>query len=150
MPRTLAIGSQQGFTLLELMVVMAILVMVAALFPVALDRALPGRRVAATTERLISLVHEAQMASVLSGRPVSLTLRPHALTAILADKAPSVAFPASMTVRMLDAQGRDIPQLLLYPDSSSRGARLQIEDSGRRGALVVSAITGRIFSPGSP
>ena len=39
MRRTLATGSGRGFTLLELMIVMAILVMVATLFPFTLNRA---------------------------------------------------------------------------------------------------------------
>lgn len=146
---------QRGFTLLELLVVTAILVLVAALFPVALDHALPSRRVATTTERLISLVHDARMTSLLSGQPVALEVGPHNLRvfSVLADReavsargAHGVSFPDSMRVSMLDAQGRKIPELLLYPDGSSSGGRLEIEDGGRRGALVVGAITGRVVS----
>jgi len=59
-PRTSETGSPRGFTLLELLVVLAILVMAAALFPLALNRALPARRVTTTADHLIAAVRNAQ------------------------------------------------------------------------------------------
>ncbi len=165
MRRTLATGSKlasdalvstaRGFTLLELLVVIAILVMVTALFPVALDRALPSRRVATATQRLIALVHEAQMWSLASGDHVTLTLSANELSAALPEGSSSrtrdhsLILSQSTHVSLLDTDGRPVSRLLLYPDGSSAGARFVLEDNGRRAAVIVSAITGRsyILSP---
>lgn len=148
MRRTWVTGRESGFTLLELMVVMAILVLVATLLPMALDRALPGHRVATTAERLMSLVREAQGSSVVSGRPVTLTVQGHEL--VTQDGATSAAigrpfsFPTSTNVSLIDLEGRAATALVVYPDGSTQPVRFDIEDSGRRRAVIVSAVTGRV------
>jgi general secretion pathway protein H len=147
MPRTLAIGREAGFTLLELMVVMAILVLVGTLFPLALDRALPGRRVDTTAERVASMVREARGSSMLSGKPVRLTVQDHDLVA--QDAATSVtigrplSFSSSTTVSLLDPEGRKAGALVVYPDGSAQAVRFNVEDSGHQKAVLVSALTGR-------
>jgi type II secretion system protein H len=153
MRRTSGTGSGRGFTLLELMVVMAILVMMATLFPFALNRALPSRRVATTTERLVSMVREAQSTSLVSGRPVTLQLQGHGLTAVAqgpssttasSDKEHSLSFPQSTEVSMTDPDGRALTALVVYPDGSSQGGRFEVQDTGHRGTVLVSAVTGRV------
>jgi type II secretion system protein H len=154
MRRTLATGSGRGFTLLELMIVMAILVMVATLFPFALNRALPSRRITTAVERLVSMVREAQSASLVSGRPVTLQIEGHGLTAVAAqgsadeaafsDTGHSLSFPQSTQVSLADPDGRTLTALGIYPDGSSRGGRFDVQDTGHRGAVVVSAVTGRV------
>jgi type II secretion system protein H len=141
-------GREEGFTLLELMVVMTILVMVAALFPFALDHALPGRRVSTTAERLVSVVREAQGSSLLSGRPVAVRLLGHGL--VTQDAATTtmigrpLAFPRSTAVTLSDLEGRTVPALVVYPDGSAQAVRFELEDGGHRGAVLVSAMTGRV------
>jgi type II secretion system protein H len=148
MPRTSGTGRQHGFTLLELMVVMAILVLVAMLFPVALDRALPGRRASSTAEQLASMVREAQGSSLLSGRPVALTVQGHDLvTWDAVTSTPigrSLSFAPSTEVALVDLEGRAVPALVVYPDGSAQAVRFDVEDGGHRKAVLVSAVNGRV------
>jgi general secretion pathway protein H len=154
MPRTLATGREAGFTLLELMVVMAILVMVATLLPMAFDRALPGRRVDTTAERVVSMVREARGSSMLSGRPIRLQLQEHDLVA--RDAATSaaigkpVSFPSSTAVSLMDLDGRVVPALVVYPDGSAQAVRFNVEDSGHQQAVLISALTGRASLASGP
>jgi type II secretion system protein H len=147
MPRTSGTGKAQGFTLLELMVVMAILVMVATLFPFALDRAMPSRRVSTTAETIASMVHEAEAASALSGKAVALRLRAHALVAQDAATAATVgravAFPSTTDVRFTNTEGQAVSAVILYPDGSAQSAEFDIEDNGHRGTVRLSGLTGR-------
>jgi general secretion pathway protein H len=147
MPRTLATGRDAGFTLLELMVVMAILVMVATLLPMALDRALPGHRVATTAERVVSMVREARGSSMLSGKPIRLAVQEHDLVAQDATTSATIGrplnFPSSTTVSLTDLDGRAAAALVVYPDGSAQAVRFNVEDGGRRKAVLVSALTGR-------
>ena len=147
MPRTLATGKEAGFTLLELMVVMAILVLMATLLPMVLDRALPGRRVDTTAERVVSMVREARGSSMLSGKPVKLTLQEHDLVAqdvsTLATLGHPLTFSSSTTVSLLDLDGRPAPALVVYPDGSAQAVRFNVEDSGHQKGVLVSALTGR-------
>lgn len=147
MPRTLATGRQAGFTLLELMVVMAILVMVATLLPMALDRALPARRVATAAERVVSMVREVRGASMLSGRPVRLAMLDHVLLAQDAATAAAVgrpmSLPSSTTVSLTDLDGRAATALVVYPDGSAQAVRFDVADGGHQKTVLVSALTGR-------
>ena len=148
MPPISVTGSERGFTLLELMVVIAILVMIATVFPMALDRALPGHRVSTTAEQLVSLIREAQDSSLFYGRPVALTLQSHGLVtedaSTLAPLRRAVLFPTSTDVRLADLEGRPVPAFVVYPDGSAQAVRFEVEDSGHRGTVMVSAVTGRV------
>jgi len=130
-------------------VVIAILVMIAALFPVALDRTLPGRRVSAGCEQLVSTIHEAEGASIVSGRPITLALQDHQLTA--RDAATGVrlgralSFAVATHIQLIDQESRPLSRLMLYPDGSAQAGRIELEDGGHRGAVAISPLTGRVF-----
>jgi len=121
-----------GFTLIELLVVLAILVMVAAAFPVALNRALPGRRVNAAAEKLASSVRELETLSITSGQPVRRKVNELA-----------VSFPSSTRLTMTSRDGRTVDSFVVFPDGSTTGGYFEIVDGVHRRALVVSELTGR-------
>lgn len=154
MPLTSATGREVGFTLLELMVVMAILVLVATLLPMALDRALPGRRVDTVAERVVSMIREARSSSMLSGKPIKLALHEHNLLAQDAATATPIgrplSLPASTTVSLSDLDGHEALALLMYPDGSAQAVRINVEDSGHQQAVLVSALTGRASLASNP
>jgi general secretion pathway protein H len=140
-------GSGPGFTLIELLVVLAILVMAAALFPLALNRALPGRRVSATVDHLVAALHEAQAESVALGLPVTLSLGEGALTASASPARPvlpPVSFPTSVHVALEDGNGQPATTLTVFPDGSAQAGQYSIESGPRRSLIAVSALTGRI------
>jgi prepilin-type N-terminal cleavage/methylation domain-containing protein len=122
-----------GFTLLEVMVVIAILAMIAAAFPIALNRALPARRVSVALAHVRAEVRDCETTSRLTGKRISAGLE--RLTGRLGSTT-----HASMT----DAQGAVVSALVLYADGSTSGARIDIVDGSHRGSLWVSEITGRV------
>jgi general secretion pathway protein H len=148
MRRISATGSERGFTLLELMVVMAILVMIAAAFPLALDHAMPGRRVSTTAERLVARIHEAQDLSLMSGRPYRLTLQDHGLltqdTTTLATMGHALLFPPSTQVSLFNTERQAVPALLVYPDGSAQAGQFSVADGAYRSSVLVSSVTGRV------
>ena len=141
------IGSARGFTLIELLVVLAILVTAAALFPLALNRALPGRRVSATVDHLVAALHDAEAESAATGHPVTLRL----LDAGPEDHASHsgailrpIGFPPSVHVELKDGNGQATPFLTVFPDGSAQGGLYAIESGGHRSLVRVSSLTGRI------
>lgn len=153
MPRTSAIGRGMGFTLLELMVVLGILVLIAVFFPVALDRALPGHRLTAALDQITSTIREAQADSVISGKPVALRLQEHGLdmdNSKANGTVHALSLPPSIALSLLDAEGQPLKQFVVYPDGSAQGVRLELADSGHHGAVMVSTVTGRISSVRGP
>ena len=144
-PRTSETGSTRGFTLLELLVVLAILVMAAALFPLALNRALPARRVTTTADHLIAAVRNAQAASTASGRPVTLTINAEGLSGAGQARA-RCSFPASVRVTLTDAGGGAAPSALtVFPDGSAQAMRFDVQAGAHETVVTLSGLTGRLF-----
>ncbi|MGA7538941.1 MAG: prepilin-type N-terminal cleavage/methylation domain-containing protein [Steroidobacteraceae bacterium] len=129
--RRVPVRLASGFTLLELLVVLAIMLMMAAAFPLAFDRALPGRRVTIATEHLVAAIREAQTRSISQGKPIRVRL------ASLTD-----SLSASTHLTFRDSNGRVLSALTLYPDGSATGGQLRVVDGSHRSTVVVSAITG--------
>ena len=127
------VNDEAGFTLLELLVVLAILVMAATAFPLALDRALPGRRVRAATGYLKAAIRNAELQSMALDRPERLSV------AELTSR-----FAASTHMQTTGPGGGPLDELVTYPDGSTNGARFVVSDGSDRSTVLVSEITGRI------
>lgn len=140
-------GSLCGFTLIELLVVLAILVMAAALFPLALNRALPGRRVSSTVDHLVATLRSAQAESAATGRPVTLDLADGTLQASASSPQAigrPMRFPSSVHVALKDTNGLTTTSLTVFPDGSAQGGEYAIESGTHRSLIDVSGLTGRI------
>jgi general secretion pathway protein H len=145
--RKSATGSAGGFTLLELLVVLAILVMAAALFPLALNRALPSRRVSTTVDRLMAAVHDAQAESATTGQPVTLTLVDGGLEANTKSSHAilrPVRFSASVHVDLKDGNGQAATSLTVFPDGSAQAGQYQVAAGEHLSLVRVSGLTGRV------
>lgn len=148
--RVRAAAHPGGFTLVELLVVLAILGLLASALPLALNRALPARRVAVAAEEIASAVREAHTLALAQGATVIVRVQDGALV-VSAQAAGSARRPVraalrpSTSVALTDREGRPLPALVLYPDGSSMGARFAIVDGARRASVSVSELTGRVW-----
>lgn len=164
MRATLAIGSSasriascRGFTLLELLVVLAILVLTGVAFPFALNRVLPGRRVVVVAERLTTALREAEAESVVSGMPARIEVDGHDVRLTIVGlndrdiRSRRVAsVPFKTRVEVTDSDGRSGLRVLLYPDGSTSGARFRVSEGPHERFVEVGALTGRItIEPGA-
>ena len=137
----------QGFTLVELLVVIAILVLIAVAFPLALDRAMPGRRVDAAAATLGDAVRTAQMFSAASGRAVVLAVSDDD-ELVLTEAASGrnlrrFALPA-VDVHTYGRAGQAHDRLVVHPDGSTTGGRFEIAAGTQRSSVRVGELTGRV------
>lgn len=112
---------------------LAIMVTAVAAFPIALDRALPTRRVRAAAEHLETRIRAAEIRSVALDQPQRLSI---------ADL--TLRFAASTRLLASGPCGESLLALVTYPDGSTNGGRFVITDGPARRTVTVSEITGRI------
>jgi general secretion pathway protein H len=138
-----------GFTLLELLVVMAIMAALSAAFPLALNRFVPARRVDAAARQLLSDIRLAEARSVATGRPVEIVPAANGYTVSEAGTPAATvvstrSWRASTALSLKSHDGsRELAAFRLFPDGSSSGAHFWIRDGERVRAVVVSELTSR-------
>jgi general secretion pathway protein H len=134
----------RAFTLIEMMVVLAIVVLMSAAVPFALNRLLPARRASVAAERLVADIHWLQSQAAVTSTPARLAVLPSGYRLESAQRVRDVIWPGSTTVRLWAAgEDRDLPELTLYPDGTASAGRFELADSGRRATVVVSMLAGR-------
>jgi general secretion pathway protein H len=145
-----------GFTLLEMLVVIAIMAALAAAFPLALSRFVPARRVDAAARQLLGDIRVAEARSLSTGRPVEIV--PAANGYVVKEVGGSMVKPVSTrtwrtsTALSLKSRNgsRDLPVFRIFPDGSSSGAYFWIRDGERVRAVVVSELTSHVHIETGP
>jgi Tfp pilus assembly protein FimT len=128
------------------MVVLAIMTLMAACLPLALNRMLPGRRVVVAADALVADIHWLQLRATETGRPATLKLTKSGYR--LEPEAPRapriVSFASSTTLQLRRRDdNRTVDELTVYPDGTSAAGRFELLDSGRSAAVEISMLTGR-------
>ena len=137
----------QGFTILELLVVLAILGIVVALGAPALHRMVPGVELNTSAQTVATALREARGLAIASNAEVTLVVE-------LGDRAlrvgdgPPVRLASSFGITLLTATRELIDagtgQIRFYPDGTSTGGRITLTRGNRRYHVVVDWLTGRV------
>jgi prepilin-type N-terminal cleavage/methylation domain-containing protein len=142
-----ATGSQKGFTLLELLVVIATLALMSVAVPLTLNRALPARRLAIATDHLVADIQWLQTQATTLGKIGHLELRAdgYELRVLGSDRMRSVTLPARIRVKAAaSARARDGVVLRVYPEGTTSGAQFDVADERSTHPVFVSVMTGRV------
>ncbi len=136
---------ERGFTLLELIVVLSIMVLMAGVLPLALNRMLPARRAALAAEQLTADITWLQIRSSATGARGRISLTPTGYRLEVRAQQKEVDLAASTTLRFMRVDNdADLGDLTVYPDGTCSPARITVVDSGRRVSLSISMLTGRV------
>jgi general secretion pathway protein H len=140
MPVISATGNR-GFTLLELLVVLAIMVLLAGAWPFAAPRLFPTQQLRSEGQKLIVALRSVRMTARISGIPQSIELleagggyqtvsEPHRL-------------PAGVVARMSNQETSRLIGMMFFPDGSSTGGVINLVLGNRKIGVEVGQVTGR-------
>ena len=146
-------GSQRGFTLIEVIIVVVILGMVAGLVlsrGPARSRTLDARAAAADVARVL---RGARGQAIGTNRSV-LVLVDVARRAIAVDGGRIRAIPDNLAVTVTavpqETRGRTLAGIRFQPDGSASGGRITLVDGKRRTVIGVDWLTGRVTVADAP
>ena len=145
MPRA---SAATGFTLIELIVVLAIAGLIMAVTPPLLSKAMPGLQLKSTARQLAAGLRFARGRAVSQRTEAAMTLDLEARTATVDGREGTLSIPDDLdlelvsTVAELEDESRG--RIRFYPDGSSTGGRITLGYQGNGYDLDVDWLTGRV------
>jgi general secretion pathway protein H len=136
-----------GFTLVELLVVLAILGLVVVLGTPAFQRVLPGMELKSSAQTVVAALREARGLAIGRNAEVALVVDlDH--RALLVGGSPPVRLASGLGIRLLTAQGEVIGvgngRIRFYPDGTSTGGRVTLARNNRVYHVDVDWLTGAV------
>jgi general secretion pathway protein H len=134
----------KGFTLLELLVVLAILTLLVSSMPFAADRLFPRQRLRATATEIAVTLRDLRQRAELEGTPAAFKLVESGQAWQTSGEAQSARFPRGLAARLIPATPGDLTELRFFPDGSSTGGTITLTLADRKALVRVSPMTSRI------
>jgi general secretion pathway protein H len=131
---------EAGFTLTELLVVLAIIGLLVAAIPVLLRSAIPGTQALAAARSLANDLRLARGLAIARGATISVTFDPARQVYAVAPGGDVHVLPNHIRFALAQ-RGTAIG---FYPDGSSNGGAVFVGDGGTRHRVAADWLTGRI------
>lgn len=141
MRRELPGRRQSGFTLLELLVVLTVLALMYALAAPRLGAGLPGVSARGAARDLVAVLQEGRSLALTEQRQVEVSIDGEARSLQLDGRPQPLRGKAE--IRGSDT-GTEPVAVLFYPDGSSSGIELRVEQENHRYHVNVDWLTGRV------
>ncbi|MCH8917439.1 MAG: GspH/FimT family pseudopilin [Proteobacteria bacterium] len=137
-----------GFTLLELLVVLAIVALMTAIAAPRFAAALPGAELDSGARKLAAGLREARSMAVSTNRAVPFTLRGGANLYTIGRGGESRQLPGKLAITLVTGSreiiGANQGSIRFFPDGSSTGGRIELKGAGGKRSIEVDWLTGRI------
>jgi general secretion pathway protein H len=140
--RRSATGDQAGFTLTELLVVLAIVGLLIAAIPVLLRTAMPGMKSLAAARALAQDLRMARGQAIASGAATTIRFDTNRQVYLVEPGDHARKLPDA--VRFSISGQRPVTQIGFYADGSSTGGVVLVGDGALRHRVTIAWLTGRV------
>lgn len=142
------IARQSGFTLLELLVVLALLAMSYALIPPMFSVGGSTAELKAGARQVAAGLRKARSQAIVGRDEVTLTLNVESRSFLLSGDTQSRSLPRQAEISVYTDQGEvvdaDTAAIRFYPDGSSTGGRVTLAMGERKFHIDVDWLTGQV------
>lgn len=137
-----------GFTLLELLVVLALMAMIYSLAAPMISAGLPGAELKGAARQLAAGLRKARSQAVTQKKEAVLTLDVEQHHFEVSGDNHSYALPAKLEISLYTAQSellRDkVGSIRFFPDGSSTGGRISVAIGERKYHVNIDWLTGQV------
>lgn len=138
----------RGFTLLELIVVMALMAILMTLVPPMISGALPGTQLKSASRELAAGLRLARNHALTAREESTLTLNVDKHSYRVTGRKKSFSIPENLKIELLTAesetQGESIGAIRFFPDGGSTGGRITLSYAERAFGVDVDWLTGKV------
>lgn len=139
---------ERGFTLLELLVVLAVLSLVVAIGLPRLVNALPGTETRRTATELAAALKDARFTAIRRNTDTAVVLDLPGRRYAVSSEETSHRLPSGLQVAMTTAGTAEadagVGRISFYPDGSSSGGRIRLGQGSHSYQIDVEWLTGRV------
>lgn len=139
---------QSGFTLIEMLLVMAIVGLILAVAPPLLSAALPGLQLKGSARELMAALRQVRSRAVVQGSEAVLELDVEEHVARVTGDTHRIRLPKAIDITLVTAHREldDVQRgrIRFYPDGTSTGGRLILRYGTSGYQVDVDWLTGRI------
>lgn len=135
-----------GYTLLELLVVLAVAGFIMASLIGYSTQSMPGTKLKSAAQRLADTLRTAQAMAITDGTPVTVTVLrdANAYVVELGGEATALAPGTRLSFRPFSFQKSDLPGVRFYPDGSAVGGDLTLASGDYAHHIRVDWLTSRV------
>lgn len=137
----------RGFTLLELVLVLAIVALATLLGAGAIGRGMEGLRLRSAANGIAAQLRFTRAQALATGEPQRFTIDP-AAHAWQAPKGRHGELPASASVAFIGAReaqpAEGVGAVVFFPDGAATGGRVRLEQGGAGWQVDVAWLTGQV------
>ncbi len=141
-------GNSRAFTLVELLVVLAVVGGIIAIAVPNLYRALPGVELRAGADELTAGLRQARAQAISGNRPVAFEIDGQAGRYGTGAGGPDGRLQPGLGISLVTARaqvsGPARGAILFFPDGTSTGGRIELAKGGRQAVIEVDWLTGRV------
>jgi general secretion pathway protein H len=136
---------QRGFTLVEVLVVMAIMALVLGLVATSLSRSISGAEARESGRKMVAALRYTRTQAILKKSEQVFTVN-LAERSYAAPGRPQVSLPEGVELQLTTAASEvvedDVGRIRFFPDGGSTGGRVDLSINGREYIVNVAWLTG--------
>lgn len=147
MKPVIALRRARGFTLIEMLVVVALIAVATSLIAVVVSQSLDGAKVRAASRDLAAALRYTRSQAIVKREPQALTVYVEE-RGYQAPGRPRVELPRQMDMKLLTAASeqvdRGVGRIRFFPDGSSTGGHVELMREGAVWGIDIAWLTGEV------
>ena len=141
-------ATPNGFTLVELLVVLIVIGLLVALAPISMHRAIPGLELRTTTRELAAALRNTRGTAIRDNREMALTLDVEAGWYRLDGRRGEQEIPGDIELKLLTAtselEGEGAGRIRFFPDGTSTGGQITLARDDDTYYILIDWLSGRV------